>query len=50
LASGAHAQVPDLQACTAYMCGPEPFMAAVEEELRSLRFPLGRLHRESFAF
>ena len=43
-------QVPNLAACTAYMCGPDAFMQAVEGELHALGFPLARLHRESFAF
>ena len=39
-----------MAACTAYMCGPEPFMQAVEGELHALGFPLSHLHRESFSF
>ena len=43
-------QVPDLAACTAYMCGPDAFMEAVGAALQQLHFPSSRLHQESFAF
>lgn len=40
--------VPDLMERHVFMCGPEPFMEAVTEGLRSVQFPIANLHVESF--
>lgn len=40
--------VPDLMERHIFMCGPEPFMEAVTECLRSIEFPIANLHVESF--
>ena len=46
------AQVPELlePGLTAYMCGPVPFMAGVQDDLAALGFDTARLYQESFAF
>ena len=40
--------VPDLMERHAFMCGPEPFMDAVTDSLRSIGYPIENLHSESF--
>ena len=50
--SWAMVQVPELlePGLTAYMCGPVPFMAGVQDDLAALGFDTARLYQESFAF
>ncbi|KAK9825888.1 hypothetical protein WJX81_001613 [Elliptochloris bilobata] len=45
-------QVPELRepGLTAYMCGPVPFMAGVQDDLAALCFDTAHLYQESFAF
>jgi ferredoxin-NADP reductase/DMSO/TMAO reductase YedYZ heme-binding membrane subunit len=44
------ALVPDLRRRDAYVCGPEPFTAALTASLRRAGVPPARIHFESFAF
>ncbi len=45
-------QVPELlgPGMTAYVCGPVPFMAGVQDDLYALGFDTARLFQESFSF
>lgn len=45
-------QVPELlePGMTAYVCGPVPFMAGVQDDLHALGFDTARLFQESFSF
>lgn len=43
-------QALDSQTTGAYLCGPEPFMAAVTDALQELGFPGGHIYSESFSF
>lgn len=40
--------VPDYQSRTVFVCGPEPYMAAVKALLESLNFNMAQFHQESF--
>ena len=43
-------QAVDANTTGAYMCGPEPFMAAVTTALQELAFPGNHIYSESFSF
>ena len=45
-----HMQGLDAGATGAYMCGPEPFMAAIGTALQELGFPGNHIYSESFSF
>ncbi|WOT04320.1 hybrid-cluster NAD(P)-dependent oxidoreductase [Shewanella youngdeokensis] len=40
--------VPDFRSRTVFVCGPEPYMAAVKALLKSLNFNMAQFHQESF--
>ncbi|MCL1056948.1 hybrid-cluster NAD(P)-dependent oxidoreductase [Shewanella gelidimarina] len=40
--------VPDFQSRTVFVCGPEPYMAAVKALLESLNFNMAQFNQESF--
>ena len=43
-------QALDARTTGAYLCGPEPFMAAVTAALQELGFPGNHIYSESFSF
>ncbi|MEV4539540.1 ferredoxin reductase family protein [Asanoa sp. NPDC049518] len=42
--------VPGIRDHDVYLCGPEPWMAAVRQTLRRAQVPRGQIHYESFAW
>ena len=48
LATELNTYVPDLPARDVFVCGPEPFTAAVRSVARSAGVPAARLHIEGY--